>query len=124
MPQTTRQKIEDIINAVTAEHKEWTGDQLSNHAMKLAGYLYPLRMYEGETERQCNLRIMTLMTDKDFWTKSELRRSVSAARTQMMTEDVYEDYWKVKALRESAEETIRTIKARIKVMLAEQHEFS
>lgn len=124
MSKTTREKIEDIINAITADHKEWNGNQLSEHANRLAAYLYPLRLYEGEAERACNVRRMAIMVDDKFWDRIGVKRSATAAETQMMTEDVYADYWKVKALRESAEETIRTLKARIRVMLAEQHEFS
>ncbi len=107
---TITEQIKEILSSINSQFGKLDGHQCSEFANALAALLYPLRTYEAEGEGECNKFMLNLMEEGDSKAKAEVK---------MKSDEVYQKYWNIRAMREGSEETIRTLKARIKVLQGE-----
>jgi hypothetical protein len=101
-----------------------TGEESAYRATQLSGYLYRLRILENQAERQCNVRLMELLRDVDFWSEMKVKPSKTTAETQLRTEQVWKKFLDIQALRIGVEETIRSLRTLVREYEKERKEFT
>lgn len=100
-----------------------TGEEASYHATQLSGYLYRLQVIENHAKRTCDMRLIEILRDKSFWSSLGVKPSKTTAETQLQTEDTWQTYLDVQALRIGAQETIRSLRNMVKMYEQERKEF-
>ncbi len=101
------QQVEDILKTINSKFGDLNGSDCSKVLIQLSVLLYNILMEEAESEGMCNTLMVEGMKTGD---------SKAAAEVKMKSGGTYQTYCEIKALRIGMEETIRTLKVRIRVL--------
>lgn len=124
MSESTTTEAQKIMDIVSDKSVPMTGEEAAHHATKLSGYLYRLRVLENQAEKNCNLRLMQILRDKSFWAALSLKPSKTTAETKLHTEDVWQTFLDIQAIRIGAEESIRSLRSQVRLYEQERKEFT
>jgi len=114
---TIRDQISEVLSKINFGFKTLTKEECAEYANVLASLLSTVLEKEAEMEGIANMYKVTLI-------QSDEAKSVGEADAMMRASKEWLDFRKTRALRIGMEETIRTLKRRIDVLLDNQREFT
>lgn len=124
MSEETTKEVKVILDLVSNKDIPMTPEESAHHASRLSGYLYRLLILENEAKRQCDMKLMQILSSKVFWTRMNMRPSKSTAEAQLYTETIYQNFLDLQALRTAAQETVRSLRSMTRLYEEERRHFN